>query len=1681
MPKKKKYGHGAGESGSAHENLGPNGSSAGARDLSGPAGSGSSVQDPDEIVRSMHDMFSHLDPDVIYIVLSEADFKVENAMDALLELSGAAEGKTTASRSLSGFEMAAALLERHPSHTSSSAASSGVSAASSYEGSHQELTPEITCLTEEYDCLIDQELESLTTLNPLPSSTTISTLPLSSKSVPLSSGAPRSPLLAQEALMDLDQIVVDNDSKLGSLSEQSSNSNNKTGGAQRNTSPINELSLGGVSMPQKSGIALDFSHLTHGSICAAPRPSAFKAYRRSDQFPKQTSAPGSHSQSLHTLWNVQAPDFNPRINGPSFITPVVQGPNPWTTNPTSMSQWVHSRPVAQAPLKPSATVPKSWIVSPQGRLKLEGQVLVLLRGAPGSGKSTLASALLQQNPGGVVLSTDEYFTHDGVYRYEPTVLGEAHAWNHQRAKEAFEKNLTPIIIDNTNLQSWEMKPYVALAQKHKYRVLFREPNTWWKTKPRELEKRTKHGVTKEKIRRMLENQDRHVSVQGIMASQPISTAIYGVDVCHTHPTEQPSVSRPDLVGDSRIGKPGSYLSSSLPDVSSVDYKFSSTSANVGAAESMFGSHGSKECLSSQENVTELIEAPDAELLDGADLDWELDACMAVSGQNDCNINKDLGLFEAKNLEQPVMFAESIGQRVKRTREQNRTPDVEASSLNCDFGDSVEKSSQSDPVGDYTGDDLSLNTEQLEFVGDWPSDSLEQRRQRSRKSASETVKNSKKHEEMLNVEEETTKNDSKCSKHFNSDTPSKTEFQKLLDLLQGDNNQLNQETTQDFQPLSMDGHHSSLVTKVQPVLPDCVLDFNSERSRNPGYVNARSPSSINDLRGNQDEFFIRDTKEECIDVHTPVNGGKSLEIDLEQKDKPNPKTCLSGSEVEYSSESSQEKRKFSSRRAGKTCKLALTFTQQSPSSCPHAGSPVNSRPQPVQNPSPELLFTTCHSAFAQTEPQDFALLWRIDQQKSFASESDGCTRQMVVMKGNALRFVPKINKENSSEQQVIPYRVCHEKGSQVEENDLRELPLKQHNLKILSRYFKHVPKETLEDLYEKCHQDMEWTTNLLLDSGENLCRDDEENVLVQAAEGCDLVHSAQKESVTRELFEPKMNCTRDTVLEEPVSDWENLAVMVSSSTSSTMSIVDGEPESGNDQNIKHLEHQPEEADQRETLECVSEPSSVIHPNEPVGENKSVKDTVQPELECEVLQTEEFEDYLDEGLKDEAEGGTATEEDVNYITLAQLKEMEHKQEEQRKEQEKERRGQRKNGTMNIQTLELKLTTELALQLTELFGPVGISAGEFSPENCSVMMDLNLAKLLHQKWKETIQEKHRQAALTYHLLQESSVHWGDSQPAEAELLGEAAQFLIGADGYSSLGYQSAVQEGFPFMDHWNVSRPPVSLRDIMLEEQVLQESLEKSRLSRWDLDKKDGAAILKENQLFALFPTIDRHFLKDIFRDHNYSLEQTEQFLHTLLDDEPVRTVIASESAPDNNEKGRTPSKERQKNELDVAQFQDIEDPEYIDFRTEAMLQRQRQQECFNKAAEAYRQGRKDIASFYAQQGHLHGQKMKEANHRAAVQIFERVNSTLLPQNVLDLHGLHVNEALHHLQQILTKKTVEWQQGLCRPQLSVITGRGNRSQGGVARIRPAVLDYLRSHHYKYTEPKMGLVVVMLQSAEY
>ncbi|XP_069826006.1 uncharacterized protein [Dendropsophus ebraccatus] len=162
------------------------------------------------------------------------------------------------------------------------------------------------------------------------------------------------------------------------------------------------------------------------------------------------------------------------------------------------------------------------------------KVLVLLRGVPGSGKSTLARTLLRQSPDGIVLSTDDYFCQENGYTYHVNRLGDAHSWNQNRARRALDDGRSPVIIDNTNIQSWEMKPYVQMAVDRGYNVEFLEPDTWWKQDAHELEKRNTHRVPREKIAQMLERYEHNMTVPVVMNS---------VEPRHVRPSLPPAEAR----------------------------------------------------------------------------------------------------------------------------------------------------------------------------------------------------------------------------------------------------------------------------------------------------------------------------------------------------------------------------------------------------------------------------------------------------------------------------------------------------------------------------------------------------------------------------------------------------------------------------------------------------------------------------------------------------------------------------------------------------------------------------------------------------------------------------------------------------------------------------------------------------------------------------------------------------------------------------------------------------------------------------------------------------------------------------------------------------------------------------------------------------------------------------------
>lgn len=148
------------------------------------------------------------------------------------------------------------------------------------------------------------------------------------------------------------------------------------------------------------------------------------------------------------------------------------------------------------------------------------KVLIILRGLPGSGKSYLARKIVEISVGSrdyhnFIFSADDYFIRRGVYQYDPMKLQDAHSFNQERAFDAMKRGVSPVIIDNTNTQMWEMKPYAVVAAEYAYIVEILEPNTPWAFNERELSKRNSHGVPRIKLKFMLERYERDVTAKRI--------------------------------------------------------------------------------------------------------------------------------------------------------------------------------------------------------------------------------------------------------------------------------------------------------------------------------------------------------------------------------------------------------------------------------------------------------------------------------------------------------------------------------------------------------------------------------------------------------------------------------------------------------------------------------------------------------------------------------------------------------------------------------------------------------------------------------------------------------------------------------------------------------------------------------------------------------------------------------------------------------------------------------------------------------------------------------------------------------------------------------------------------------------------------------------------------------------
>lgn len=99
----------------------------------------------------------------------------------------------------------------------------------------------------------------------------------------------------------------------------------------------------------------------------------------------------------------------------------------------------------------------------------------ILRGLPGGGKSTVARMIKlsiendePERPSLCkIVSTDDFFIDkDGVYQFDPKLLGKYHAMALSSFIEALqpESGVWAVILDNTNTQTWEFSEYVKSAK-----------------------------------------------------------------------------------------------------------------------------------------------------------------------------------------------------------------------------------------------------------------------------------------------------------------------------------------------------------------------------------------------------------------------------------------------------------------------------------------------------------------------------------------------------------------------------------------------------------------------------------------------------------------------------------------------------------------------------------------------------------------------------------------------------------------------------------------------------------------------------------------------------------------------------------------------------------------------------------------------------------------------------------------------------------------------------------------------------------------------------------------------------------------------------------------------------------------------------------------------------------------
>jgi len=208
-------------------------------------------------------------------------------------------------------------------------------------------------------------------------------------------------------------------------------------------------------------------------------------------------------------------------------------------------------------------------------------------------------------------------------------------------------------------------------------------------------------------------------------------------------------------------------------------------------------------------------------------------------------------------------------------------------------------------------------------------------------------------------------------------------------------------------------------------------------------------------------------------------------------------------------------------------------------------------------------------------------------------------------------------------------------------------------------------------------------------------------------------------------------------------------------------------------------------------------------------------------------------------------------------------------------------------------------------------------------------------------------------------------------------------------------------------------------------------------------------------------------------------------------------------------------KNKNKVGWVDTGEVVGEQYSALREKAIEHARIRNRLFQEATKAYVLGNKSAATQLSARGRFHQKKMEELHQQACQEIFQSRNSS--HPDVLDLHGLHVDEALSVLEKFLLKQQAlpqsgpsvytdvgAWPSANCSMSdiggsglngsrgsskssdlhklVYVITGTGHHSQSKKARLQPAVQKFLTERGYSFedvsSDGRGGMITITINS---